>query len=120
MEEVLKRLLAAEMSAEARVEEADEARRQNIQQALDEVRQLEADFERQVEARRKPFLAAAEAGAQLRVDEMHEASAAHQRQLRELAARNESAAIAAALALILGEIDASAWNRQPRERKEPQ
>lgn len=103
MEEVLKRLLAAEMTAEARVEQADELRKQNIQQALDEVRQMEVDFERQVEARRKPFLAAAEEGAQRRVDEMHEAAAAHQRHLRELAAGNESAAIDAALAMMLGE-----------------
>jgi vacuolar-type H+-ATPase subunit H len=103
MEEVLKRLLEAEMAAEARVDDADHARKESIQQALDDVRRLEVEFERQVEARRRPFLAAAEEGAQRRVEEMQAASAARQRELRELAARNESAAIGAALALMLGE-----------------
>jgi vacuolar-type H+-ATPase subunit H len=103
MEEVLKRLLTAEMSAEARVGEADETRKQAIQQALDEARKLEADFERQVEARRKPFLAASEEGAQRRVEEMQQASVAHQRLLREQASSNEATAVDRALTLMLGE-----------------
>lgn len=103
MEEVLKRLLAAEMVAEARVEEAEAMRRLLVQQALDEARQLEVDFERQVEDRRKPFLAAAEQGAQRRIEEMQLDAAGRQRRLRELAAANEAAAISAALALMLGE-----------------
>lgn len=103
MEEVLKRLLTAEMAAEARVEQADETRKQTIQQALDEARGAEAEFEHQVEVRRKPFLASAEEGAQRRVEEMQESAIAHQRVLRERAARNESAAVDAALALLLGE-----------------
>lgn len=103
MEEVLKRLLMAEMSAEARVERADEMRKQAIQQALDEVRRTEADFERQVEARRKPFLAPAEEGAQRRISEMQEAAVAHQRLLREQAASHEMAAVDKVLALMLGE-----------------
>lgn len=104
MEEVLKRLLEAEMAAESRVEEADRRRKQSIQQALDEVRSEEAEFERQVEARRKPFVAAAEEGAQRRVEEMRAASSVEQRALREKAASNEAAAIEAALALMLGKI----------------
>lgn len=103
MEEVLKRLLSAEMAAEAKVEAADETRKRLIQTALDEARAQEATFEREVESRRMPFLAAAEEGAQRRVAEMHEQSAATQSNLREQAAANEEAAIAAALAMLLAE-----------------
>lgn len=103
MEEVLKRLLTAEMSAEARVEQADETRKQAIQQALDEVRRMEADFEHQVEARRSPFLTSAEEGAQRRISEMQEAAVAHQRLLREQAVSHEMAAVDKVLALMLGE-----------------
>lgn len=103
MEEVLKRLLTAEMSAETHVEQADEMRKQTIQQALDEVRRADADFEQQIDVRRRPVLASAEEGAQRQVEEMQETAVAHQRMLRERAARNESAAVDAALALLLGE-----------------
>lgn len=103
MEEVLKRLLTAEMSAEARVEQADETRKQAIQQALDEVRRMEADFEHQVEVRRSPFLTSAEEGAQRRISEMQEAAIAHQRLLREQAVSHEMAAVDKILALMLGE-----------------
>ena len=103
MEEVLKRLLTAEMSAEARVEQADETRKQAIQQALDEVRRTEADFERQAEARRTPFLTSAEEGAQRRISEMQEAAVVYQRLLREQAVSHEVAAVDKVLALMLGE-----------------
>lgn len=104
MEDVLKRLLSVEMAAETRVEAADETRKRMVQTALDEARALEADFEREMESRRKPFLVAAEDGAQRRVDDMHAQSAAVQRQMREKAAVNEEAAIATVLAMVLGEI----------------
>lgn len=103
MEDVLKRLLSAEKQAETRVEEADATRKKLIQDALDQARVLQEEFEKQVEARRKPFLATAEEGAHRRVSELETASAAQQRKLREQAMNNEEAAVQAALALILGE-----------------
>jgi vacuolar-type H+-ATPase subunit H len=103
VEDVLKRLLNAEQGAEARVEEADAARRKMIQDALDEARRLEEEFAKQVEARRKPFLATAEDGAHRRIAELEMESAALQRKLRDQAAANEQAAIRAALDLVLGE-----------------
>ena len=102
MEDILKRLLAAEKDAEDKVEAADAARRKIIQDALDEARQAEIEFEKQAEARRKPFLATAEEGAQRRVAELESESAARMRSLRELAAGNEKSAVEGALALILG------------------
>lgn len=102
MEDVLKRLLAAESEAEARVQEADETRRRMIQDALDAARQAELEFQQQAESRRQPFLATAEEAARRRIDEMEAAAAARQRTLRELAARNEPLAVERALALIIG------------------
>ena len=103
MEDILKRLLAAEKDAEDKVEAADAARRKIIQDALDEARRAEIEFEKQADARRKPFLAKAGEDAQRRVAELEADSAAHQRLLRERAARNEEAAVEGALALILGQ-----------------
>jgi V/A-type H+-transporting ATPase subunit G/H len=103
MEDILKRLLAAEKEAEDKVEAADAARKKIIQDALDEARRAEMEFEQQAEARRKPFLATAEEGAQRRIAELEAESAAHQRMLRERAASNEEAAVEGALALILGQ-----------------
>lgn len=102
MEDVLKRLLDAEQQAEARVEEADARRKQMIQEALDRARQMEIEFEKQVEARRRPFLAAAEEGAMRRVAELDTLAAETQRRLRQQAETNEEAAVKAAMALILG------------------
>lgn len=102
MEDVLKRLLAAEKAAEDKVEAADAARRKIIQDALDEARQAELEFEKQAEARRRPFLAAAEQDAKRHIAGLEAESAARMRALREKAAGNEAAAVEAALALILG------------------
>jgi V/A-type H+-transporting ATPase subunit G/H len=102
MEDILKPLLEAEREAEEKVQQADAARRRMIQEALDAARNAEIEFEKQVEARRKPFLTAAEEGAQRRIAELETAAADRQRVLREQAAGNEEAAISATLALILG------------------
>lgn len=103
MEDILKRLLTAEKEAESKVEEADAARRKIIQDALDDARRAEIEFGKQAEARRKPFLATAEEGAQRRIAELEAEAAARQRFLREQAASSEEAAVVAALALVLGE-----------------
>jgi V/A-type H+/Na+-transporting ATPase subunit G/H len=103
MEDVLKRLLTAEKAAEARVEQADAERKQMIQDALDRARNMQIEFDKQVEARRKPFLATAEEGAHRRIAELEEQASLQQRRLRADAAGNEEAAVQAALSLILGE-----------------
>jgi vacuolar-type H+-ATPase subunit H len=103
MEDTLKRLLAVEKEAEGRVQQADAERKAMIQEALDKARSLEIDFEKQVEARRKPFLSTAEEGAHRRVADLEAAAASHRQRLREQATRNEEAAVRAALALLLGE-----------------
>lgn len=103
MEDVLKRLLEAEQKAEEQVEKADAARKQMIQEALDQARMAQLDFADQAEARRKPFLATAEEGAERRIKENETAAASQQRSLRERAAANEGVAVEAALAMILGE-----------------
>lgn len=103
MEDVLKRLLTAEKAAEARVEQADAERKQTIQDALDRARNMQIEFDKQVEARRKPFLATAEDGARRRIAELEEQASLQQRRLREYAASNEEAAVQAALGLLLGE-----------------
>lgn len=102
MEDILKRLLVAEKDAEDKVEAADAARKKIIQDALDEARRAEIEFEKQAEARRKPFLATAEEGAQRRIAELEAESDRQMRSLRELAASNEESAVEGALALILG------------------
>jgi V/A-type H+/Na+-transporting ATPase subunit G/H len=103
MEDVLKRLLTAEKAAEGRVEQADAERKQTIQDALDRARSMQIEFDKQVEARRKPFLATAEDGARRRIAELEELASLQQRRLRDDAAGNEEAAVQAALGLILGE-----------------
>lgn len=103
MEDILKRLLTVEREAEDRVQQADAARRKMIQEALDQARSAEVEFNKQAEARRKPFLTAAEEEAHRRIVELEAAAAARQRLLREQAASNEEAAVLGTLALILGE-----------------
>lgn len=103
MEDVLKRLLNAEKQAESRVEQADAERKRMIQEALDRARAMQLEFDKQVEARRKPFLATAEDGARRRIAELEDLASVRQRQLRNNAAGNEEAAVQGALKLILGE-----------------
>lgn len=102
MEDILKNLLEAEQKAEEQVERADATRKQMIQKALDEARAEQAEFEKQAEVRRKPFLAAAEEGARLRIIEDEATAALQQQNLRKRAATNEEAAVEAALAMVLG------------------
>jgi V/A-type H+-transporting ATPase subunit G/H len=104
MEDILKRLLEAEAQAEERIRQADEERKRMIQAALDQARALEIEFEQQIEARRKPFLATAEDSARRRMTELDEAAALKQQKLRQQAAENEDAAVRAALDLLMGKM----------------
>ncbi len=100
---MLKRLLAAEMRAEEKISVASRQRELAIRQALDEVRAEEAEFDAGFEARRAIQLDAAEARARRQVAELEAQHQAQQQALRDLAGRNEAAAVAAALALFLDE-----------------
>jgi len=99
---MLKKLLAAELRAEAKIGLASRQREQMIQQALDEARAREAEFDTGFEARRGVLLAAAEDRACQHIAELETQHHARQQELRRLAGRNEAVAVEAALALFLG------------------
>jgi vacuolar-type H+-ATPase subunit H len=103
MEDILKRLLTVERKAEEQVQHADATRRKMIQEALEQSRSAEIEFEKKAEDRRKPFLENAEEKARQKIAELEAAAAAQQRTLREQAANNEENAVQSTLALILRE-----------------
>jgi hypothetical protein len=102
-ESMLKKLLAAELRAEESIGVASHQREHMIQQALDEARAREGEFDTGFEARRAVLLAAAEARARQHIVDLETQHHARQQELRALAGHNEAAAVEAALALFLGE-----------------
>lgn len=101
MEDVLKRLLQAETEAEAVIEAAQRERERRVDAALAETRANEARFEARLAELRRPYIAEAEARAEQGVAELTRKYGERQRVLRELAARHEAEAVAAAVALLL-------------------
>ncbi|NTV94910.1 MAG: ATPase [Thiobacillus sp.] len=101
MEDVLKRLLETETRAEAIIEAAEAERKRIVDAAMDEVRRNEARFQDEAAKRREPIMREAEDRAGQLVADLTRKFEARQRVLREQADRNEEAAIAAALALLL-------------------
>ena len=101
MEDVIGRLLEAELKAEAVVGEASKHRDALINEAREKARTLEHQFESNRDQLRAPYLKEAEARATEAVAELNRKYLERQRNLRELAARHEQEATAAALALIL-------------------
>lgn len=101
MEDVLKRLLETETRAEAIIEAAEAERKRIVDAAMDEVRRNEARFQAEAAKRREPIMREAEDRAGQLVADLTRKFEARQRVLREQADRNEEAAIAAALALLL-------------------
>ncbi|HYP68150.1 MAG TPA: hypothetical protein VEP67_07835 [Thiobacillaceae bacterium] len=101
MEDVIGRLLEAELKAEAIVGEANRRREALINEARAKAQLMEQQFETNREQLRAPFLKEAEARAREAVAELGRKYLERQRNLRELAARHEQEATAAALALIL-------------------
>lgn len=101
MEDALKRLLDAEAKAEAIIEGAVRERERIISEALEAARDAEVRFDAGMEDLRAPYLREAEARAEQAVGELTRKYEERQRALRELAARHEEEAVAAALGLLL-------------------
>ena len=101
MEVELQRLLDAEARAQALIDAATLARQRMIDDALASAHDAEARFEAGRAELRAPFLNEAKAQAEQAVAELSRKYGERQRSLREMAARHESEAVEAALALLL-------------------
>lgn len=101
MDDSLQRLLAVEARAQARIDEANRQRQRLIDDALAAARDAEARFEAGRAELRAPFLAEAQGRADQAAAELARKYSERQRSLRELAARHEAEAVAAALARLL-------------------
>ncbi len=101
MSDELYRLLEAEARAQALIDEATRKRQAIVDGVLSAVRDAEARFEAGRAELRAPFLNEAKVRAEQAVAELTRKSTERQRVLRELAARHESEAVSAALALLL-------------------
>jgi len=101
MDDSLQRLLAVEARAQVRIDEANRQRQRLIDDALAAARDAEARFEAGRAELRAPFLAEAQGRADQAAAELARKYSERQRSLRELAARHESEAVAAALARLL-------------------
>jgi hypothetical protein len=105
MEDILKRLLDAEMRAEAQVEEASRQREAIIAQALEETRQAEERFQSRIDSIRAPYLAQGGERADQAIAELGKKYEERSRHLRALAESHEREAAEAALAVLLGNGD---------------
>lgn len=101
MEDLLKRLLEAEMRADAEVVKADAERERSIQEALEQARRAEEQFAAGITELRAPHLEQAETRAAQAVAELKRKHGERQRHLRRLAEERERPAVEAALALLL-------------------
>lgn len=101
MEDSLKLLLDAEARAQAMVDEADRERERLIAAALREAHEAEARFEAGKAEVRAPYLHEAAIRAEQATGELTRKYEERQRVLRDLAARHETDAIAAAMELLL-------------------
>jgi vacuolar-type H+-ATPase subunit H len=101
MEEALKRLLEAEALADAEVTRASAERERIIQDALEQARVAREQFARGVADLRAPYLAQAEDRAAQAIAELRRKYDERGRVLRSQAEARESAAIEAAMAVML-------------------
>jgi hypothetical protein len=101
MDDQLQRLLDAEARAQAVIDAASGERQRMMDEALAAVRDAEARFDAGRAALRAPYLDEAQGRAHQAVAELTRKYGERQRMLRELAARHESEAVDAALALLL-------------------
>ena len=101
MDDTLRKLLEAEARAEAIIEEASHTRERIVNEALQAAREAELRFEKSRAEIRAPFLKEAESRAEQAVAELTRRCSERQRGLRDLAARHEADAVAAAVALLL-------------------
>jgi V/A-type H+/Na+-transporting ATPase subunit G/H len=101
MEDLLKRLLETETRAEAVIAAGEAECQRIVEDALVETRRNEAGFLAGANERRAPLMSEAEDRAGQLVADLTRKFEARQRALREQADRNEEAAIAAALDVLL-------------------
>lgn len=101
MDEPLQRLLDAEARAQAVIDDASRERQRMMDEALAAVRDAEARFDAGRAELRAPYLHEAQGRADQAVAELSRKYGERQRMLRDLAARHESAAVDAALTLLL-------------------
>lgn len=101
MEDLLKRLLEAELQADAEVARADAERERSIQEALKQARRAEEQFAAGIVELRAPYLAQAEERAAQAIAELKRKYGERQQHLRRLAEERERQAVEAALVLLL-------------------
>jgi vacuolar-type H+-ATPase subunit H len=101
VEDVLKRLIDAELKAEAMVKQADAERERIVHQAVREARLAEERFEARVPELRRSFMQKAEQRAEQGVAELERRYGERHKQLRSSAQEREQEAIDAAVALLL-------------------
>lgn len=101
MDDQLQRLLEAETRAQGIIDDASRQRQRLIDEALAAAREAEARFEAGRGELRAPFLHEAQGRAEQAAAELARKYGERQRTLRELAARHETEAVDAALALLL-------------------
>jgi vacuolar-type H+-ATPase subunit H len=102
MEDILKRLLDAELRAEAQVEEANRQREAIIAQTLEEARIAEQRFQSRIEELRAPHLAQGAERAEQAAVELKKKFEERSRHLRSLAESHEREAVDAAFAVLRG------------------
>lgn len=103
MEDILKRLLDAEMRAEAQVEEANRQREAIVAQSLEEARSAEQRFQMRIEELRAPYLNQGSEKAEQAIVELKKKYEERSRHLRALAESHEREAVDAAFAVLLGD-----------------
>ena len=101
MDDQLQRLLEAEARAQTLIDGANRERQRILDEALAAVHDAEARFEASRTELRAPFLNDAQARAEQAVAELSHKYGERHRMLCALAARHESEAVDAALALLL-------------------
>lgn len=101
MDNPLKRLLETEARARDILDAARTAQQNQLDETLASVHEAEARFDANRATLRAPYLQEAQARADRAIAELTEHYATRQRELRELAARNEPMAITAALQILL-------------------
>lgn len=101
MEDMLKRLLDAELHAETLVQEANSECEHIIKDALEQTRAAETEFEARIPALRAAFTEQAGQRAQQAIAELKQHYDERLKQLRDLAEAHEQEAIAAAIALVI-------------------
>lgn len=101
MEDLLKRLLEAELQADAEVRNASSQRERTIREALEQARQAEQQFGAGIETLGAPYLRQAQERSEQAIAELRKKYEERQRSLRALAEQRETAAVEAALAAVL-------------------